>query len=244
MGLLTSWTLSLLRAFSVAGAKFTASCTLVWTCGRRCESGATKKAPALPVGNKHCWWRVHSVFCPAATAAKLLQSCLTLCDAIDSSPPGSPTPGILQARTLEWVAISFSNAWKWKVKVKSLSHVWLLATPRTAAHQAPPSMGFSRQKYWSGVPLPSPINWWKDCNPRNRFYRWVTSKLWIEILVGTTSQTKGRKNSGIQWGPMKICQGLCQALGVQRWIRPSFHFWLACCLLGVRKGDGYSTELG
>ena len=68
-----------------------------------------------------------------------------------------PIPGILQARTLEWVAISFSNAWKWKGKVKSLSCVWLLATPWTAAYQAPPSMGFSRQEYWSGVPLPSPV---------------------------------------------------------------------------------------
>ena len=90
-------------------------------------------------------------------AAKLLQSCLTLCDTIDGSPPGSLIPGILQARTLEWVAISFSNAWKWKVKAKSLSRVWLLATPWTAAHQAPPPMGFSRQEYWSGVPLPSPV---------------------------------------------------------------------------------------
>ena len=75
----------------------------------------------------------------------------------DGSPPGSPIPGILQATTLEWVAISSSSAWKWKVKVKSLSHVWLFATPWTAAYQAPPSMGFSRQEYWSGVPLPSPI---------------------------------------------------------------------------------------
>ena len=91
-------------------------------------------------------------------AAKLLQSCPTLCDPIDGSPPGSPVPGILQARTLEWVAISFSNAWKWKVKGKSLSCVRLLATPWTAAYQAPPSMGFSRQEYWSGVPLPSPSN--------------------------------------------------------------------------------------
>ena len=89
-------------------------------------------------------------------AAKSLQSCPTLCDPIDGSPPGSPVLGILQARTLEWVAISFSNAWKWKVKVKSLSHVRLLETPWTAAYQAPPSMGFSRQEYWSGVPLPSP----------------------------------------------------------------------------------------
>ena len=88
--------------------------------------------------------------------AKSLQSCLTLCDPKDGSPPGSPVPGILQARTLEWVSISFSNAWKWKVKVKSLSRVWLIATPWTAAHQAPLSMGFSRQEYWSGVPLPSP----------------------------------------------------------------------------------------
>ena len=91
-----------------------------------------------------------------AATAKLLQSCPTLCDPIDDSPPGSPVPGILQARTLEWIAISFSNAWKWKVKVKSLSRVQLLAAPWTAAYQAPPSMGFSRQEYWSGVPLPSP----------------------------------------------------------------------------------------
>ena len=92
----------------------------------------------------------------AAAAAKSLQSCLTLCGPIDGSPPGSPVPGILQARTLEWVAISFPKAWKWKVKVKSLSRVLLLATPWAAAYQAPPSMGFSRQEYWSGVPLPSP----------------------------------------------------------------------------------------
>ena len=92
-----------------------------------------------------------------ATAAKSLQSCPTLCDPVDGSPPGSPAPGILQARTLEWVAITFSNAEKWKVKRKSLSHVWLLATPWTTAYQAPPSMGFSRQEYWSGVQLPSPI---------------------------------------------------------------------------------------
>ena len=88
-------------------------------------------------------------------AAKSLQSCPTLCDPRDSSAPGSPIPGILQTRTLEWVAISFSSAWKGKVKVKSLSRVRLLVTPWTAAHQAPPSMGFSRQEYWSGVPLPS-----------------------------------------------------------------------------------------
>ena len=91
----------------------------------------------------------------AAAAAKSPQSCPTLCDPIDGSPPGFPVPGILQARPLEWVAISFSNAWKWKVKVKMLSRVWLLVTPWTTAYQAPLSMGFSRQEYWSGVPLPS-----------------------------------------------------------------------------------------
>ena len=94
----------------------------------------------------------------AAAAAKSLQSCPTLCDPIDGSPPGSPVPGILQARTLEWVAISFSNAWKWKVKVKSLSRVRLLATTWTTDYQAPRSMGFSRQEYWSGVPLASPTD--------------------------------------------------------------------------------------
>ena len=92
----------------------------------------------------------------AAAAAKSLQSCPTPCHPIDGSPPGSPVPGILQARTLERVAITFSIAWKWKVKVKLLSRVWLLATPWTAAYQAPPSMGFSRQESWSRLPLPSP----------------------------------------------------------------------------------------
>ena len=116
------------------------------------------------IGSSHNLWQteanLHSfkqnkIFLTAA-AAKSLQSCPTLCDPIDGSPPGSHIPGTLQARTLEWVAISFSNAWKWKVKAKSLSRVRLFATPWTAAHQAPPSMGFSRQEYWSGVLLPSP----------------------------------------------------------------------------------------
>ena len=93
---------------------------------------------------------------PDTAAAKSLQSCPTLCDPIDGSPPGSAVPGILQARTLEWVVISFSIVWKWKVKVKSLSRVRLVSTPWTAAYQAPLSMGFSRQEYWSCLPLPSP----------------------------------------------------------------------------------------
>ena len=99
------------------------------------------------------WIKMICYICTAA--ANSLQSCPTLCDPIDVSPPGSPVPGILQARTLEWVAISSSNSWKWKVKVKLLSGVRLLAAPWAAAYQTPPSMGFSRQEYWSGVPLPS-----------------------------------------------------------------------------------------
>ena len=95
------------------------------------------------------------LFTAAAAAAESLQSCPTLFNPIDGSPPGSAIPGILQARALEWVAISFSNAWEWKVKAKSLSHVQLLAAPWTEAYQAAPFMGFSRQEYWSGVPSPS-----------------------------------------------------------------------------------------
>ena len=128
----------------------------------------TPGCPALCEWSHHCGYLSHEdLFCivllcilstsaDTAAAAKSLQSCLILCDPIDSSPRGSPVPGILQARTLEWIAISFSNAWKWKVKVNSLSRVRLLATPWTAAHQAPLSIGFSRQECWSGVPLPSP----------------------------------------------------------------------------------------
>ena len=107
---------------------------------------------SLPVCSVHT---ISLQECFAAAAAKSLQLCPTLCDPTDGSPPGSAVPGMLQATVLEWGAISFSNAWKWKVKVKSLSPVWLLVTPWTAAYQAPPSMGFSRQEYWSGVPLPS-----------------------------------------------------------------------------------------
>ena len=103
-----------------------------------------------------CMPGVYNLSYAAAAATKLLQSCPTPCDPRDGSPPGSPIPGILQARTLEWVAISSSNAWKWKVKVKSLSHVWLFENPWTATYQAPLSMGFARQEYWSGLPLPSP----------------------------------------------------------------------------------------
>ena len=134
----------------------------------------------------------------AAAAAKPLQSCPTLCDPIDDSPPGFYIPGILQARTLEWAAISFSNAWKWKVKAKSLSCVRLLATPWTAAYQAPLSMGFSRQQYWSAVPLPSPIT-----NTAS-----LLSPLWPAVLGHPDS---GQDNSFL-WGCFTNMLLLCKSL--------------------------------
>ena len=140
----------------------------------------------------------------AAAAAKLLQLCPTLCNPIDGSPPGSPIPEILQARVLEWGAISFSNAWKWKVKVKSLSHVWLFTTPWTAVYQAPPSMGFSRQEYWSGVPLPSlkimassPITLWQIDRGKWKqwqiLFSWAPKSLWI-----VTAATKLKDASSLE----------------------------------------------
>ena len=145
-----------------------------------------------------------STYTAAAAAAKSLQSCPTLCDPIDGSPPGSPVPGILQARTLEWVAIFFSNARKWKVKVKSLNHVRLLVTPWTAAYQAPPSMGFSRQEYWSGVPLPSPIT-----NTAS-----LLSPLWPAVLGHPDS----RQNNSFLWGcftnMLLLCKSLRRRLGM------------------------------
>ena len=154
-----------------------------------------QNCPALRSPLRH---NISSDSAAAAAAAKSLQSCLTLCDPIDSSPPGSLVPGILQARTLEWVAMSFSNAWTWKVKVKSLSRVRLLATPWTAAHQAPPSMGFSRQEHWSGVPLPSlPL----ILRPPTKGFDWVTvlqglahpkskSQSWMNPEISTLSNLK------------------------------------------------------
>ena len=131
-----------------------------------------------------------------SAAAKSLQSCLTLCDPIDGSPPGSPVPGILQARTLEWVAISFSNAWKGKVKVKSLSRVWLFATPWTAAYQAPPSLGFSRQEYWSGVPSPSPCFYSLDANSTTPVVTTNTDSRYCQMSPGD--------KAALGWEPWSI----------------------------------------
>ena len=138
--------------------------TLKWGLGPRVASSLSRWMAGVEIhfGNLQCQlsclaWLPNLccssyLWCRTATA-KSLQSCPALCDPIDGSPPDSSFPGILQARTLEWVAIFFSNAWKWKVKGKSVSRVRLLATPWTAAHQAPPSIGLSRQEYWSGLPF-------------------------------------------------------------------------------------------
>ena len=149
----------------------------------------------------------------AAAATKSLQLCPTLCDPIDGGPPGSPVPGILQARTLEWVTISFSNAWKWKVKVKSLSSVRLFVTSRTAAYQAPPSMGFSMQEYWSGVPSPSPIYYCIWCLIKSHCrYKWMNEtgsrednwevfatvqmrKVWSKVIMVQVEE-RGQKDLG------------------------------------------------
>ena len=120
---------------------------------------------------------------PTAAAAKLLQSSSTLWDPIDGSPPGSPVPGILQARILEWVAISFSSAWKWKVKVKSLSHVQFFVTPWTVAYQAPPSMEFSWQEYCSGLPFPSPGNSPRGTETQTQLSNWVHTHIHIYNII-------------------------------------------------------------
>ena len=133
-------------------------------------------------------------------AAKSLQLCLTLCDPIDSSPLGSFVPGILQARIPEWAAISFSNAWKWKVKVKSLSCARLFATPRTAAYQAPLSMGFCRQEYWSGVPLPSPTGHAKFLQMLRVRERGRDLNIWLLLLI------LGNESTVDFWSPVTSWQ--------------------------------------
>ena len=116
------------------------------------------------------YWLINSIFLDS-----MCVSCSTLCNSMDCSLPGFSVRGISQVRILEWVAISFSNAWRWKVKVKSLSPVRLWATPWTAAYQAPPSMGFSGQQYWSGVPLPSPIKYYSAIKKKKKKLLWVSS---------------------------------------------------------------------
>ena len=152
----------------------------------------------------------------------------------DRSPPGSPVPGILQARRLEWVAISFSNAWKWKVKVKSLSRVWLLATPWTAAYQAPPSMGFSRQEYWSGVPLPS--LWYGSHVLRKRiiYYKWwFQNEVSIACLLSCVLSSLERSSCGLfGWREVRDGEG-------ERWedVGSGLNFALVAGSLGGTGGQ-------
>ena len=146
----------------------------------------------------------------SGAAAKSLQSYPTLCNPRDSSPPGSPVPGILQAKTLECVAIAFSNAWKWKVKVKSLSHVQLLATPWTAAHQAPLSMGFARQEYWSGVPLPSPG---AGCGANSVSVTW---RCWAGHRV-SESAVLGRDVARDRNPRLSACRWYSRSVGASPW---------------------------
>ena len=136
----------------------------------------------------------------AAAAAKSLQSCPTLCNPTDSSPPGSPIPGILQARTLEWVAISFSSAWKWKEKVKSLSCVRLITTPWTAAYQALPCIRLSRQEDWSGVPLPSPSET-HSCSLSQGSKMWnrQSTKVLLDMYGQNNSRSESRRPSLNCW---------------------------------------------
>ena len=125
-------------------------CATSWTAARQAP-------PSLGFSRQEYWSGLPFPSPVHESESEVTQSCLTLSNPMDCSPQGSSVHGVFQARTLKWVAISFSNAWKWKVKVKSLSRVRLLVTSWTAAYQAPLSMGFSRQESWSGVPLPSPL---------------------------------------------------------------------------------------
>ena len=165
--------------------------------------------------------------CLCAAAAKSLQSCPTLCDPIDSNPPGSAIPGILQTRTLEWVAISFSSAWKWKVKVKSLSRVRLFATPWTAAYQAPPSMGFSRQEYWSGVPLPSSAYMLSHFNSV-----WVFATPWTITHQAPLSMGFSRQEywNGLPCPPPQV-YGVTKSQTQLKWLSMHAHIKSSCLSL-------------
>ena len=150
----------------------------------------------------------HTYAAAAAAAAKSLQSCPILWDPIDGSPPDSPISGILQARTLERVAISFSNAWKWKVKVKLLSHVRLFETPWTATHQAPPSMGFSRQEYWNGLPFPSPHSLRSGQKIRIAY-----NLKRMKLVLKDSRVDSGKWNiTGCKWDILNIGTRICQHL--------------------------------
>jgi len=195
------------------------------------------------------WWiRIRGLYNflmgGTAAAAKSSQSCPTLCNPIEGSPLGSSVPGILQARILEWVAISFSSAWKWKVKVKLLSHARLLATLSTAVYQAPPSMGFSRQEYWSGVPFPSPMGgtgygenpvllWWAgpcSVNLQSNFLLMggavllLYSLAWAQTMIGVMATSSKRIYASILCLPALLLSVLLvtQQATVNPWLHQRF----------------------
>ena len=175
-------------------------------------------------------------------AAKLLQSWLTPCNPVDGSPPGSSDPGILQARTLEWVAISFSSAWKWKEKAKSLSHVGLFATPWTAAYQVPSSVGFSRQDFpagvgchcllWVNLTRSSLFQWAHNCWCGLQDSEWVCFCLFLQVsptapslLFGLVTFTFVHPWSCCTW--CSLCMEKNSSL--ISLIIPIFHIWAEYC---------------
>ena len=187
----------------------------------------------------------------------LLLSCFSrvrLCNPIDGSPPGSSIPGILQARTLERVAISFSSEWKWKVKVKSLSQVQLLATPWTAAHQAPPSMGFSRQEYWSGLPLPSPLlqmtnRHMERCSKTTNYYRdanqnYITPVRMAMIKMSTKNKCWGeheeKRNFLKCWWECRLLQPLWKTAWRLLKTRSRVAIWFSNPTLNIYPEKNYN----
>ena len=208
--------------------------------GSRADLGE-ESLSSRPAKDRKRWWKLHFGLefwgitsrmkgctrtrntLAAAAAAKSLQSCPTLCDPIDGSPLGFPVPGILQARTLEWVAISFSNAWKWKVKVKLLSRVPLFETAWTAAYQAPPSMGFSRQEYWSGLPLPSPTKYLP-------YSKWFCMLIVIIITIFTSHTVRISKKDAYYLQ-------LLQTLYIYNFIHNGLPWWIRQYKIACNAGD-------
>jgi len=181
----------------------------------------------------------------SAAAAKSLQSCPTLCDPIDGSPPGTPVPGILQARPLEWVAISFSNAGKWKVKAKSLSQVRLSATPWTAAYQAPSSMGFSRQEYWSGVPLPSNLYFkWRSWLQYTFFFFTYSPFPFSKLLLAWDVRSWDFFVEGDEKTWNNICNMPRKMPGTKEEPQDCKYLWSLWILLAVRVLPGLIYNLG
>ena len=181
---------------------------MMWKCCTQAASKFGKLSSARGTGKGQFSFQ----FQRKKLKAKSLQSCPTLCDPTDSSPPGSSVPGILQARTLEWAAISFSNA----CMLSHLSHVWHCVTLWTAAHQVPPSTGFFRQEYWSGLPFPSPNP--KECsNYCTNAVISHASKVMLKILQARLQQYMNCELPDVQAGFRKG-RGTRHQIANIRWI--------------------------